>query len=61
MVDGVNVGYDVYRIETQITKGGAILKKQPGVFVPRRDRRTKKKRYEELNDDLTYTARDGGR
>lgn len=56
VVDGVNVGYDVYRIETQITKQGATLAKEPGVFVPHRDRRTKGKKYRELDDDLTYTA-----
>ena len=56
VVDGVNVGYDVYRIETKITKDGAKLAKEPGVFVPHRDRRTKGKKYKELDDDLTYTA-----
>ncbi len=56
VVDGVNVGYDVYRIETKITKDGAKLAKEPGVFVPHRDRRTKDKKYKELDDDLTYTA-----
>jgi type I restriction enzyme R subunit len=56
VVDGVNVGYDVYRIETQITKDGAKLTREPGVFVPHRDRRTKSKKYKELDEDLTYTA-----
>jgi type I restriction enzyme R subunit len=56
VADGVNVGYDVYRIETQITRDGARLAREPGVFVPRRDRRTKAKKYKELDDDLTYTA-----
>ncbi len=56
VVDGVNVGYDVYRIETKITRDGATLAKEPGVFVPHRDRRTKGKKYKELDDDLTYTA-----
>ena len=56
VADGVNVGYDVYRIETRITQGGAKLVKQPGHFVPHRDRRSKKKRLAELADDLTYTA-----
>ena len=56
VVDGVNVGYDVYRIETKITKEGAMLAREPGVFVPHRDRRTKGKKYKELDDDLTYTA-----
>lgn len=56
VVDGVNVGYDVYRIETRITKNGAKLAREPGLFVPHRDRRTKGKKYKELDDDLTYTA-----
>ena len=56
VADGVNVGYDVYRIETKITSDGATLVREPGVFVPHRDRRTKSKKYKELDDDLTYTA-----
>lgn len=56
VVDGVNVGYEVYRIETKITKDGAKLAREPGIFVPHRDRRTKGKKYKELDDDLTYTA-----
>ncbi len=56
VVDGVNVGYDVYRIETKITQDGATLAREPGVFVPHRDRRTKGKKYRELDDDVTYTA-----
>ena len=56
VVDGVNVGYDVYRIETKVTKDGATLARKPGVFVPRRDKRTRHKRLAELDDDLTYTA-----
>lgn len=56
VVDGVNVGYDVYRIETKITKDGAKLTREPGIFVPHRDRRTKGKKYKELDNDLTYTA-----
>ncbi len=56
VADGVNVGYDVYRIETEITRNGARLAKEPGIFVPHRDRRTKQKKYKELDDDLTYTG-----
>jgi type I restriction enzyme R subunit len=58
VVDGVNVGYDVYRIATKITEGGAKLAKEPGLFVPHRDRRTRKKKLKELESDLTYTAND---
>ncbi|UCG87840.1 MAG: DEAD/DEAH box helicase family protein, partial [Gemmatimonadota bacterium] len=56
VVDGVNVGYDVYRIETKVTSGGATLAKEPGMFVPHRDKRTRERRLAELDDDLTYTA-----
>ena len=58
VVDGVNVGYDVYRIETKISRDGATLAREPGLFVPHRDRRTREKRLKELDDDLTYTNRD---
>ena len=54
VADGVNVGYDIYRIRTKISeKGGSV---QAGRYVPRRDRRTRKKTLAELEDDLTYTA-----
>ncbi|MGE5610364.1 MAG: DEAD/DEAH box helicase family protein [Bacillota bacterium] len=56
VIDGVNVGYDVYRIDTQITKNGASLAKQPGFFVPHRDRTTRKKRLAQLDDDVIYTG-----
>jgi len=56
VADGVNVGYDVYRIRTKVTGAGATLDGAPGIFVPVRDRRTHRKRLQELADDLTYTA-----
>jgi type I restriction enzyme R subunit len=56
VADGVNVGYDVYRIETQVTANGVKLARQPGVFVPHRDRRTKARRLRELDEDKTFTA-----
>jgi len=56
VADGINVGYDVYRIATQITGNGATLAREPGHFVPHRDRRTRNKLLKELDDDLTYTA-----
>jgi type I restriction enzyme R subunit len=46
----------VYRIKTRITEHGAHLEGEPGRFIPHRDRRTRSKRYAELDDDLTYTA-----
>jgi len=54
VADGVNVGFDVYRIRTRITEQGARLEGEPGRFIPHRDRRTRSRRYAELDDDLNY-------
>lgn len=56
VADGVNVDYQVYRIRTRITEQGATLEGEPDFFVTKRDRRTRAKRYEELDEDLPYTA-----
>ena len=53
LVDGVNVPYDVFSIETEITKaGGSIKAKQ---YVDKRERLSRKKRWERLDEDYTYT------
>ncbi|MFO0903194.1 MAG: type I restriction-modification enzyme R subunit C-terminal domain-containing protein [Pirellulales bacterium] len=54
VADGVNVGFDVFRIETQITRDGAKLVKKPHEFVPHRDRRTRVRRFRELDEDVAY-------
>ena len=54
VADGVNVGYDIYRIRTKISEAGGSV--EAGRYVPRRDRRTRKTTLAELEDDLTYTA-----
>lgn len=56
VADGVNVGFDVYRIRTKISEKGASMESEPGFFVPRRDRQTRAMRLAELENDLTYTA-----
>jgi type I restriction enzyme R subunit len=58
VADGVNVPFDVYRIQTKITGSGATIDKASGWSVPHRDRRTRRQRYAALDDDLTYTAND---
>ena len=54
VADGVNVNYDVYRIRTDITERGATV--EAGFYVDRRDRLTRKTRWEQLGDDLSYQA-----
>ena len=54
VADGVNVPYNVYRIETKITEEGSTI--EAGMSVDRRDRRTRMVRWEELEEELPYTA-----
>ena len=53
VADGVNVGYTVYLIETEITKNGAELKARE--FVDKREKLSRRKRWEQLEEDFTYT------
>lgn len=53
VADGVNVGYDVYTIETEITRNGAQIKAQE--FVDKREKLTRRKRWEQLDEDYIYT------
>lgn len=55
VADGVNVGYEVYRIRTQITASGS--KVEAGYYVDKRDKLTRQTRWELLDQDLEYTAR----
>lgn len=55
VADGVNVGYDVYTIETDISKNGGKIPAQE--IVDRREKLTRKKRWEQLDEDFTYTAK----
>lgn len=54
VVDGVNVGYEVFRIRTRITAEGGEV---PAAYaVPVRDKRTRRIRYKELDENLEYQA-----
>jgi len=54
IADGVNVGYEVYTIETEITKNGAKLKAKE--FVDKREKLSRRKRWEQLDEDVTYAG-----
>jgi len=54
VADGVNVGYDVYRIKTEITEKGS--KVEAGYFIDKRDKLTRKVLWEQLDEDLEYEA-----
>ena len=52
VADNVNVGYDVYTIDTEITRKGAAIAKQ---WVETRERKTRRQLWEEMDEDLVYT------
>ncbi len=52
VVDGVNVGFEVYRIRTQVGEHGGTV--DAGYHVPVRDRRTRALRYRQLDEDLPF-------
>lgn len=51
IIDGVNVGEDIYIIETDVTKNGAHIMRQ---IIERRDRLSRAKRWEQLDEDVNY-------
>jgi len=53
VADGVNVTYDVYSIKTRITQEGSRV--EAGYYVDKRDKLTRKVRWEQLDDDLEYS------
>jgi type I restriction enzyme R subunit len=60
VADGVNVDFDVVRMRTDLREKGAATIVQ-GTTVRVRDRKTRRQRYQELDDDFTYTTRQIGR
>lgn len=55
VADGVNVNYDVYRIKTAITEQGGQV--EAGYYIDKRDRETREVRWEQLDDDVSYEAK----
>jgi len=54
VADGVNVGYDTYLVETKVTREGGKLTAEQ--WVDKRDRLTRKKRWEQLDEDIEYNG-----
>ena len=51
IVDGVNVGEDIFLIETNVSKNGAHLMKQ---LIEYRDRLSRAKRWKQMDEDVNY-------
>ena len=52
ITDKVNVGYDVYTIETEVTQQGAKIKAKQ--YVDLRNKTTRKKEWKQLEDEVEY-------
>ncbi|MBW8485960.1 DEAD/DEAH box helicase family protein [Actinomadura parmotrematis] len=59
VADAVNVDFDVYRIRTEHAEQGATI--EQGTVVPIMSRPTRRRRYEELDDDLAWSGAQLGR
>jgi type I restriction enzyme R subunit len=55
VADGVNVGNEVFTIQTRVTQQGEVLKAKQQ--VERREKLTRKKRWEQQDEDEAYSAR----
>ncbi len=56
VADNVNVDFDVFRIATEISAKGSKI--DAGLVTTFRDRQTREKRLEQLDDDIVYDARE---
>lgn len=56
VADGVNVGYDVFLIDTKVTKEGGKI--PFGEYIDKRDRLTRKKRWEQLDEAVEYNNKE---
>jgi len=54
VADEVNVDFDVYRIRTEITERGSTV--DAGIVTEFRDRETRRRRWETLDEPLAYDA-----
>jgi len=52
VADGVNVDGEVYRIRTQITEQGSRV--DAGYWIGKREKLTRRERWEQLDEDLSY-------
>lgn len=55
IIDNVNVGGDIYLVETDITTNGATIESPE---IEKRNRMTREKRWEQLDEPVTYSGND---
>jgi type I restriction enzyme R subunit len=55
VTDGVNVGHEVYTIETEITQNGSRIVARE--YVGKREKLSRRQRWEQLDEDMTYSGK----
>lgn len=55
VIDGVNVGYIPYLIETEITQRGSKLTAKQ--YIEKREKLTRRQRWQQLDEDVVYSAK----
>lgn len=58
IIDGVNVGEDIFLIETEVTKNGAYLMKQT---IEYRERLSREMRWKQMDEDEDYSGKQKGK
>ncbi len=56
IADGVNVGFEIFRIKTRVSEEGGLI--ESGFSVPVRDKRTRKEIYQSFDEDKSYQKSD---
>jgi len=56
VADAVNVGYQVYRIQTEITEKGSQV--EAGNYIDKRDKQTREIRWEQLDENFEYSEKE---
>lgn len=59
VADEVNVGFDIYRIKTQIAEEGGLI--EAGSMIPAIDKRTREQKELEVEEDLDWKPTDQGK
>jgi len=58
VADGVNVDFEIYRIRSRITEQGSVIEAGDGTMIGLRDRRTREVRWQQPDEDISYSAAD---
>ena len=58
VADGVNVDFEIYRIRTRITEKGATIEAEDGTMIGLRNRLTREVRWQQPDEDISYSAED---